>query len=286
MAVNRALTDAFFRHHPAEAARALEVATPVEIAAMVADMDSARVAPVVAAMDPTVAAAVLHAMDPPVATRLVTALPPRTASVLLRRTGPTTRAVLLQQLPARTASRFEVLLRYPAGSAGALLDAAVETAPPDVTVQATLERLHRATGTVDSNLYVIDRRGLLLGVVTLGALISAPPEALLGAIATRQIATLPATAGHAAIVTHPAWRTVQALPVVDRTGRFLGIVRHETRYALESGAAGRALDPAVAGLALEIGELAWSEGVAFVGDLIGALSQVTRQTSLADAGAT
>ena len=268
---DRQLAEAFFDHHPAEAARALEEAPPAEIAALLSEMDSARVAPVAAAMDQAVAAAALDLMEPPVAAGIVAAMQPRAAGVVLRRAAVPARAAILKQLPTRTASRLGVLLQYPEGSAGALLDPSVQTAPPDLTVQAMLDRLHAAGGTGHSYLYVVDRRGVLTGVMSLEELIAAPPDALLGAMATRRIATLAATAGRAAIVTHPAWRDLRALPVVDREGRFLGVVRHETVRELESGASARGLEPAATGLALDIGELAWTEGAALAEELVGAL---------------
>lgn len=270
MEADRQLADAFFEHHPTEAARTLEAASPAEIGALLSGMGSARVAPVVAAMEQSVAAAVLGVIESPAAARIVEALPPRTAGTLLRRIEPAARSAILDRLPSRTASRLGRLLRYPEGSAGALLDPSAQTAPPDVTAGGMLERLHTAGGTVHAYLYVVDRRGNLIGVMTLHELIAAPPDALLDAIAKRRIATLPATAGRAAIVTHPAWRDLRALPVVDREGRFLGIVRHETVRELESGASARALEPAAAGLALDLGELAWLEGAALVEDLIDA----------------
>ncbi len=277
MEADRRLTDAFFDHHPTEAARALEAAAPIEIGELLSEVDGARAAPVVAAMDPAVAATVLGALDPPVAARFVEALPVRTAGVLLRRAAPATRSAILEQLPSRAASRLGVLLQYADGSAGALLDPSVQTAPPDVTARAMLDRLRTTGETVHFYLYVVDRRGLLIGVLTLRELIGAPPDALLGAIAKRRIATLPATAGHAAIATHPAWRDVRALPVVDREGRFLGIVRYATVHELEAAASAHGLEPAAAGIALDVGELAWTEGAALVGDLIDALSDASRR---------
>lgn len=271
MEADRQLTDAFFEHHPTEAARALEAAPPAEIGALLSEMESPRVAPVVAAMEQAFAAAVIRVIESRVAARMVGALPPRTASALLRRIDPPARSAILDRLSSRTASRLGGLLQYPEGSAGALLDPSAQTAPPDVTAGEMLERLHTASGTVHAYLYVVDRRGILIGVMTLQELIAASREAMLDAIAKRRIATLPATAGRAAIVTHPAWRDLRALPVVDREGRFLGIVRHETVRELESGASARALEPAAAGLALDIGELAWMEGAALVEDLIGAI---------------
>lgn len=271
MEADRQLADAFFEHHPTEAARVLEAAPPDEIGALLSETDSARVAPVVAAMDPSIAAAVLCRMEPPVAAHLVEALPPRAAAVSLRRVAAPPRAAILKQLPSRTASRLGALLHYPEGSAGALLDPSVQTAPPDVTAAGILERLHAAAGTVHSYLYVVDRHGVLIGVVTLQELIAATPDAPLGAIAKQRIATLSATSGHAAIVTHPAWRDVRALPVVDREGRFLGVVRYETVRELESGASARALGPAATSLILDIGELVWAEGAAVVDHLMDAL---------------
>lgn len=271
MKAARQLADAFFEHHPTEAAGTLEEASRAEIGMLLSEMDSSCAAPVVAAMDQAVAAHVVGAMDPGVAARIVQALPPHAAGMLLRRVTPRVRSAVLQQLPSRDASRVAAMLHYPEGSAGALLDPSVQTAPPDLTAEAMMERLRTVGGTMHFYLYVVDRRGVLIGVATLRELIGAPPHALVGAIANRRIATLPATARHAAIVTHPAWQDLRALPVVDREGRFLGIVRHQTVRELESGDPARALEPALTGLALDIGELAWTEGATLLGDLFDVL---------------
>ncbi|MXY22963.1 MAG: magnesium transporter [Acidobacteria bacterium] len=273
--VDRQLADAFFAHHPTEVARTLDTAPLAEIAALLSETDRARAAPAVSAMDPAVAAEVLGRVDPAVAARIVEELPPRAAGVLLRRASAPARSAILERLPSRTASRLGALLQYPEGSAGALLDPSVRTAPPDLTAQAMLDRLRVAGATVPSYLYVVDRHGVLMGVMTLRELIGAVPDARLGAAAKRRIATLPATADRAAIVTHPAWRDLRALPVVDRDGRFLGIVRHETVHELASGASASGLEPAATGIALEIGELVWDEGVSLVEDLFEALHDMS-----------
>ena len=271
METDRQLADAFFEHHPTEAARAMETAPPVEIGALLSELDSVRVAPVITAMEPAAAAAALATIDPPAAARIVDAMPGRAASVLLRRAAPAARSEILERLSSRTAKRLARLLEYPEGSAGALLDPSVLTAPPDLTVQETLDRLRTTGGEAYFYLYVVDRRGILIGVVTLRELLVAAPDAVIGAITKRQVATLAATAGRDAIVTHPAWREFRALPVVDREGHFLGMVRHATVHELESGATARTLGPALTGVALDIGELLWTEGAALAGEVFEAV---------------
>ena len=278
------LSEAFLANHPTEAARTVEGRPVPEIAAFVSECAPERLARVVASMDPTVAAAALGEVDAGVAASLVEALPAGAASVLLRRLAADARGAILGRLSPRAGARIRTLLRHPTGSAGALLDPAVLTAPPDLTVRETLHRVRVAGAHVHHYLFVVDRRGSLLGVVSLRELLAAGPGALLGAVAHRTVATLPATADRDAILAHPSWNDLHALPVVDAGGRFLGIVRHETLRRLESEAPAKPLGTAAVAGALDFGELAWTGGAVLLGELLATRGPPPRRTARGEAG--
>lgn len=267
MEADRLISAAFLANHPAEAASFLEARPLPAVAAFLAACDPDDLAPVLAAMDPTLAAAVLGEVDVGVAAEFVEALPRDVASVLLRRVAPAGKGAILDRLPPRIAGRVRELLRYPPGSAGSLLDPAVLTMPPDLTVQEVLLRVRDAHVHVHCYLFVVERRGSLLGVLTLRELISAAPDALVGAVAHTSVATLPATADRDAIVAHPAWDDLHAVPVVDDGGRLLGILRHETLRRLEHEGHNKPRTRAAAEVALDFGEIAWTTGATLLHDL-------------------
>jgi magnesium transporter len=81
--------------------------------------------------------------------------------------------------------------------------------------------------------YVVDREGRLIGVVNLRQLLLTSSKQSLQTLMRRPVYSLPPGADHAGIVAHPGWRELHALPVVDGSGRFLGVLRHETVRRLE-----------------------------------------------------
>ena len=284
METDRVLSEAFVAQHPAEAARAMEGHSVGEVAAFLSESVPEHVAPVVAAMDPTLAAAALGEIEDGVAAPVVEALPAAAAGRLLRRLPPKVRGAIVERMTPRNRRRMESSLRYPPGSAGALLDPAVLTVAPDLTVDTALARVRGADSGVHYYLFVVDRHGMLAGVVSLHELLAAPADALVGAIARRAVATLAATADRAAIVAHPSWQELHTLPVVDAAGRFLGRVRPETLRRLESEESATPLGTAATAGALDFGELAWTLGAAVIGELFDAVSPAASRTAHRQAG--
>lgn len=271
METDRILAEAFLATHPAEAAREIDRHPLPAIGAFLSDCSVDELARVVTAMDPAVAAAVLGAIDLDNAIGILAALPPAPGSVLLRRVAADLRGLILERLPPHAAARIRRRLQYPVGTAGALLDPDVVTAPRDLTVADAQQRLRRADLRAHSYLFVENADGVLAGVIGLGELLNAAADARLGAIARREVETIKATAGRDAILTHPAWRDLHTPPVVDASGRLLGVMR---RAALQTLAAetSRPAGAPFAAAALAFGELAWEAGADVAGELADAFN--------------
>lgn len=271
METDRVLADAFLAHHPAEAAREIERHPLPAIGAFLCDCSPDDLARVVSAMDPAAAAAALEAIDLDHAVGIAAALSSPAASVLLRRVGANRRDAVLERMPPRAAARIRPRLRYPSGSAGALLDPGVLTAAPDQTVAEARERLQRADARSQSCLFVVDADGVLHGVVGFGELLTAARGARLDAIARRRFEAIRATADGQTLLTHPAWHDLHTPPVVDAAGRLLGVMRHAALHAL-AAESGRSAGPPLAATALALGELAWLAGIDIAGEMASALT--------------
>lgn len=253
-ATGRLVTETFCRRHPAAAARALERMPPEEIDAVVARLAPELAAPVVAALDRAAAGRWLTAGPALTVSAVVAALEPAEAAALLRGVPAEDRGRLMAALPTDAANRIETALRYPVETAGALLDPSAFTAVPDATVGETLERLRATAGRLRSYVFVVARDGRLSGVADLSTMIAAPPERTMAAVARPDAARLRAGAGRAEILAHPSWSDLRALPVVDETGRFLGVLRYRALRAL-TGDSAVSLDVGAVRLGLELGEL-------------------------------
>ena len=266
----RVIAETFFARHRAEAARALERRPLPEICAVWGETSAEIAAPVVVAMDPLVAASALAQVAVPIAAGIVGAMPVPDAAVLLRRVTAERRAAVLAQIAPRVAARLGDVLRYPSDTAGALCDPMVFTALPDVTVADTIGRMRAAADRVIFYVFVIDRGGRLVGVLDVRDLLMAEPDQVVGAIASANVARMPARAGRMAMLAHPSWGDLRALPVIDERGRFLGVLRYQTVRRLEGRSADLTMETAALGAALAVGELCWTVSSKLVGELTGA----------------
>jgi len=155
------------------------------------------------------------------------------------------------------AERLNLLLRYPEGTAGALMDPRALALPQDIPVGEALARVRHAARDVLYYLYVVDRAQVLVGVLNLRELMLAPRKAEVASVMRPHVARLSARADRASILAHPGWREFHALPVVDDAGLFLGVIRYETVRRLEEdrGSAGQSANALTT--VLTLGELCW-----------------------------
>ncbi len=118
------------------------------------------------------------------------------------------------------------LLRYPDDTAGGLMTRAVITLRRRWAADEALAELRRVGPHSDSTyyLFVLDDDEMLLGVVGLRELVSAPADTRVGDLMTENIVSVPVTTDQeecARILSHHGFL---ALPVVDEIGRFVGVI--------------------------------------------------------------
>ncbi len=215
---------AFTTQHPDDAARLMERLPPTDTASFLAILAPADVTGVLSQMSSTRAGGCLAAMDQAQAARIVSALPATVAARVLRQMKDP--QPLLSTLPRDLADAVTRLLRFPEGTAGALADPSVLTLPEDLSVADALKLLRQAPERVFSYLYVLDRGDRLVGVLDLGELMSSSGPATLNAIMRRGPVAVRGHTDLHTVAADPAWLEFDALPVVDGSGSFLGVIRH------------------------------------------------------------
>jgi magnesium transporter len=260
----------FVKTHPADAARTLERFQIEEIVKFLGELPPTLAARVVQQMDGVTAAQCLQLMELEHLVELVTELPIEITTLLLRRIDPSRCESILRQLPNEQAESLRLTLRYPQGTAGALMNPQVFTLPNDITATEALERVRKSLArhgvqsdqaqpprnpgfhrslqseSFDSakridQIYVVNRSGVLVGLIHTHQLMLAGGDERIVSIVQRNVGKLSPNMNHQAILAHPGWRDFHALPVVNKQGVFLGAIDYQTLRQLDSDATARRL---------------------------------------------
>lgn len=254
----------FIEDHPAEAASVLEQVSFGEAASLLSILDPSLASRAVGRISASLAVDCLKLLDNKKAAGMLEQLPLDYAARMLRRADADTREVWLGSLPADRAELLRRKLRFPTGTAGALADPLVLALPEEMAVSEAEKHLHRSAERAYYYVYVVDRDHKLVGALDIRELMQAQSKATLADVMHRELVRLPALTDLNTLVSHPGWRDLDALPVVDAEGVFFGIVRHRTVRQLY-GQTGQQteVEPVVSAL-VNLGELYWTGMAAFL----------------------
>jgi len=233
MTLESRLAEELMRTQPARAAAVLERLPVEQAAAVLAELPAAHTAPVLAALSVLVAAAVIERCKPTVAAAMIHAIPDDSASRILRRVAEAPRAAVFAELSARESRTFQTLLQFPENSAGALMDPDVLALPDDLTASQALTVVRELPDQARYNIYIVDRAHVLVGAVNLREMMLAASDTLLSQIMVPNPYRIEAHVDRDGIASHPGWKHVHALPVVDEFGCYIGSVRYRTLRQLE-----------------------------------------------------
>lgn len=227
------LANALIERHPDRAAEVLERTDVEASAALFLRADPASGAQVLRQLSPARAAAVIAAVPAVHAAALLETLPLDDVARVLRTLDRSVAESVLERLDERRARMLRIGMRYPEHTAGALMDPAVLALPASLTAREALERVRGEPENARYNLYVIDSDHRLVGALTLRELFLARADARLDGLMVREPLCVRDDADRATVVSHPGWRSVHALPVVDAAGHFVGALRYRRLRELE-----------------------------------------------------
>jgi len=121
------------------------------------------------------------------------------------------------------------LAAYREGTAGALMTSDYATLSPEMDVAEALASLRREAPDVETiyHAYVIDAQRTLLGVVSLRALILAPPESAISEVMVDSVVSCNVNEDQEDVAKTVARYDLIALPIIDDNGALVGIVTHD-----------------------------------------------------------
>ncbi len=249
--------EAFMRKHPAAASRLLENFSPRQLSELFEQSSAEAIAPTLEYLSSDHGADCLAHMKPESAARLLAAVHTDFQVAMLRVAKPEVRDRLLKALDDKISEPLRLMLRYPEGTVGELMDAFVFTVPDDISVQETLKRARAASLEVPFYVYVVDRTQKLVGVASLKNLIRAKRADPISSLMNRDVVALNPLAPQKEMIKSPYWRTFHTLPVTEEDGVFLGVVRYETISRLREELEPESEDEHIVDTALALSELYW-----------------------------
>jgi magnesium transporter len=290
------LGEQFVRLYPYEVAGLLEAEPPDATAELLAGWGPAPAAALLDRLTPEASAAVLARLDEGTARLVLSALDHARVAIVLSRLEDDVRRERLALLAPSTAAEIESLLRYPADSAGRLMDQAALTLRPDTTAAGALARLRAARDRRVHDVFAVDAEGRLTGVVRVQDLATADPESRLDALTRPPAAWVLPVASREEVVERFAERPLSTLPVLDVEGRLLGVIRQAAVVAaaeaeatadiqtmVGASAEERALSPALFSVRKRLPWLQLNLATAFLASAVVGLFETTiaRFTALA-----
>lgn len=227
------LTLAYFKSHPIDASRLLEAWSAEDIIAVMEEFPPEVIAPVLEFLSPSRTAEVLDLLPQEKTVAIIARFPSASAIRLLRLFEPHRQRDLLTRLDQTLGPSLRLSMDYPDGTAASLADPRVTTLSPDISVADALDRIKHDPAHATYYHYVVNRAGILVGLVTTKELLVADPRHLVATVMNDQFITVSAEATEAEVLQNPHWRLYHTLPVVDREGNFLGALRYRTLRRVE-----------------------------------------------------
>ena len=259
-------TTGFIEAFPADAARILEDATPEVAGEALAGLPAPVASAVLRAMTPHAAAGCLARLSPDAAAALVKAFPVELGAALLLRLDVASRRAIMEALPRKAAVPLRMVLRYPAGSVGSIMDPHVVTVRAETRVGEAIAIARRAPALLRKYLYVLDDAQRLTGLVDARQCVLHEASMPVGRLADPEPAALRARASLREASRNPDWENFSVLPVVDHRGVFLGVLRRASLRRAIAESAAREPDTGLSGLAIDLADLCWETTAALFVD--------------------
>ena len=226
MRADNPLTREYLLNYPFDSARVLEQLSADHVAAFFNELPIKTSAQIMTSMLPNKAMPCLKAMPAQNAARLMSELPVTYTVRIYRLMSVAERDAIFSYLSERCKKHIRRYLKYPATTAGALLDPVVDMLPAEVTVAGALRAVERFRSEAGCDIYVVDASQRLVGMIEIGRLLKSNRHLMLKDIMFRKTRSISAYAKADSLMKHPGWTIRRRLPVVDRDNTLVGALNY------------------------------------------------------------
>jgi magnesium transporter len=212
---------------PADEGAAVLANLPPDKAADVAEyLDPDTAGRIFSEMDPSAAGAVVSDMEAPEASMVLSAMDPDDAVDVLEHVDDALHDEIVREMDREDAADVLALEQYPPDTAGGIMTTEVTALYEYLPVEEAIAELRRLNEELEQMfyVYVIDRRGHLVGVLSMRDLILAKPSRLLRDIMRPDVRSVPATMDQEQVARLMRRLGYLAMPVVDDKHRLAGLI--------------------------------------------------------------
>lgn len=190
------------------------------LATLLSRLDDQDAAAILLQMPATEAAGILNRIDPDDATDIF---------LWIQRESTGAAQALIADMDADRAALIQRLLTYAPDTAGGIMTPAFVAIYPDLRADETITAVRQLAAQAETitYIYVIDRQGKLLGVLSLHSLVLNPPETPVRELMAKTTWKIRVDEDQEVAAQMLAERDLAALPVVDHDERLLGIITHD-----------------------------------------------------------
>jgi len=212
--------------HPSDIADILEDLAPAEREAILTTLDEEVAAETLEEVEPKLQKAMVESLDSETIAGIVEEMDPGAAADLLAELPEDRSEAILEEMDPEERQEVEDLLEFREDSAAGRMTTAFVHAPADATVADGVEALRTFEGDPETitEIYLVDEREILKGVVPLGRMILAKPETRLAVLGEPHFISCEAHAHQNVVAELFDKYNLRALPVVDDKERLVGVV--------------------------------------------------------------
>lgn len=215
----------FLKHHPVDAARTLEKYDPAVLADYLVQSSPRVVANIFRHINSSITSACLAKMPPEFAAAILEQFSIERAAFLIRRMPFTDRIGMIRKMSPITGNMIRLVMRYPAGTVGQVMNPNVFVVHKNRNVSEVINSIKTSYDQVRSKVYIIDDKQQLTGMVFIRDLLVSDPDILVEKIMRKPERSISARASLNSIKDNSQWKDRDNLPVVDQSGKFIGILK-------------------------------------------------------------
>jgi len=213
--------------HPSELADILEDLAPAEREAVFTSLDEEVAADALEEVEPRLQKALLEKLDEEKIADIVEEMDPGAAADLLAELPEEQSDAILEEMEPEERQEVEELLEFDEDSAAGFMTTDFVYLGMEATVAQAIQALRTFDGDPESvtEVYLLDHKRLLKGVIPLARLVMAQPETRLNVLAEARPLSCPADMHQKEVAEFFDKYNLHALAVVDAQNRMVGVVQ-------------------------------------------------------------